>query len=148
MTDEEGFQAALDRVWAGSEADATRLALADWLREQGDPRADGYAALGAFRRAPERFFRTYPVSEPRWEDVTDWSWYRLNPQVEQEQYLTANSALPAQWSNKIGWNHLQKTRREADEIAVKAFLDMSATERAGALAVLGTVFPEALVVLG
>lgn len=43
MTTEEDFQAALD---AHPEDWQTRLVFADWLEEQGDPRAEGYRALG------------------------------------------------------------------------------------------------------
>ncbi len=44
LATEEDFQAALDR---GPSDATTRLVLADWLDERGDPRADGYRALAA-----------------------------------------------------------------------------------------------------
>ena len=49
MTTEDDFQAALD---AHPEDWQTRLVFADWLQERGDPRADGYRALGVLRLCP------------------------------------------------------------------------------------------------
>lgn len=46
MTTEDDFQRALD---ANIEDWQTRLVFADWLEERGDPRAEGYRALGALR---------------------------------------------------------------------------------------------------
>ncbi len=51
MTDEDAFQAHLD---ANPEDHVTRLVFADWLQDHGDPRAEGYRALGALRRSPVR----------------------------------------------------------------------------------------------
>lgn len=51
MNSEADFQRMLD---ANPEDWQTRLVLADWLQDRGDPRADGYRALGALRRYPER----------------------------------------------------------------------------------------------
>ena len=47
MTTEDDFQKRLD---ASPEDWQTRLVFADWLQDQGDPRAEGYRALGALRR--------------------------------------------------------------------------------------------------
>jgi uncharacterized protein (TIGR02996 family) len=50
MNREDDFQTALnDRVddWQ------TRLVFADWLQERGDPRAEGYRALGMLRLYPD-----------------------------------------------------------------------------------------------
>lgn len=49
MTTEEDFDTALDR---NPEDWQTRLVYADWLQERGDPRAEGYRALGTLRRFP------------------------------------------------------------------------------------------------
>jgi uncharacterized protein (TIGR02996 family) len=50
MTTEDDFQSALD---ADPEDGQTRLVFADWLEERGDPRADGYRAMGRLGlRAP------------------------------------------------------------------------------------------------
>ena len=51
MTTEEDFRRAINKHrddWQ------TRSVFADWLEEQGDPRADGYRALGTQRRVPVR----------------------------------------------------------------------------------------------
>src|SRR5262245_36399580 len=47
MTTEDDFQAALD---ANPNDWQSRLVFADWLQERGDPRADGYRALGVLRK--------------------------------------------------------------------------------------------------
>lgn len=49
MSDEEAFQAALD---ANPDDHVTRLVFADWLEERGDPRAEGYRAMGKLRLSP------------------------------------------------------------------------------------------------
>src|SRR5829696_4545434 len=51
MTTEDDFNAALD---AKPEDWQTRLVYADWLQERGDPRAEGYRALGVLRLRPKR----------------------------------------------------------------------------------------------
>jgi uncharacterized protein (TIGR02996 family) len=47
VTTEDDFHAALD---AQPDDWHTRLVFADWLEEQGDPRAEGYRALGVIRK--------------------------------------------------------------------------------------------------
>src|SRR6266545_3689729 len=49
MTTEDDFHRALD---ANIDDWQTRLVFADWLQERGDPRAEGYRALGLLRRRP------------------------------------------------------------------------------------------------
>lgn len=50
-TEEAAFQAVLD---ADPGDFTTRLVFADWLQERGDPRAEGYRALGLLKRYPTR----------------------------------------------------------------------------------------------
>lgn len=49
MTTEDDFQRALD---ANPTDWQTRLVLADWLQDRGDPRAAGYRAIALNRRCP------------------------------------------------------------------------------------------------
>lgn len=49
MTTEDDFRRALD---AHPDDHHTRLVFADWLDEHGDPRGEGYRALGALRLWP------------------------------------------------------------------------------------------------
>lgn len=49
MTTEDDFQNAID---ASPDDWNARLVFADWLQEQGDPRAEGYRALGALKWCP------------------------------------------------------------------------------------------------
>jgi uncharacterized protein (TIGR02996 family) len=55
MTTEDDFQRALD---ADTTDWQTRLVFADWLEEQGDPRADGYRALGVLKKWPTDSIRS------------------------------------------------------------------------------------------
>jgi uncharacterized protein (TIGR02996 family) len=50
--DEEPFHAALD---AKPDDSTLRLVFADWLEERGDPRAQGYRALGLLGKWPENY---------------------------------------------------------------------------------------------
>lgn len=54
MNTESDFQAMLD---ANPNDHYTRLVFADWLQDRDDPRAEGYRALGALRRAPREVYR-------------------------------------------------------------------------------------------
>jgi uncharacterized protein (TIGR02996 family) len=68
MTTEDDFQNWLDEH---PDDHHTRLVFADWLQERGDPRAEGYRALGRLRRWPHRWiYRSVEV--PR-------SVFRLSP---------------------------------------------------------------------
>lgn len=54
MNRESDFQSRLD---ARPDDHTARLVFADWLQERGDPRAEGYRALGVMQRFPERVNR-------------------------------------------------------------------------------------------
>jgi uncharacterized protein (TIGR02996 family) len=59
VTTEDDFQNQLDRH---PEEHQTRLVFADWLEERGDPRAEGYRALGTLKLYP----RWVPKSPVQW----------------------------------------------------------------------------------
>jgi uncharacterized protein (TIGR02996 family) len=59
VTEEDMFQITLDESWVDHN---TRLALADWLRDHDDPRADGYQFLAEGKNPP-------------WYDGIDYSWW-------------------------------------------------------------------------
>jgi uncharacterized protein (TIGR02996 family) len=61
VTSEADFQNALD---ANPEDHQTRLVFADWLQERGDPRAEGYRALGMNRKSPYIRKRENDLSGP------------------------------------------------------------------------------------
>jgi uncharacterized protein (TIGR02996 family) len=66
VTTEDDFQAALDahpKDWQ------TRLVFADWLDERGDPRAEGYRALGTLSLCPD--YCAQALKKP-------WSWIELD----------------------------------------------------------------------
>lgn len=89
MTTEDDFHAALD---AQPDDWQTRLVFADWLQERGDPRAEGYRALGTVRR------RSYACgfdnkTTPRWEGA---GWVGLQGEGSKDLYC-----LPEDWFKAI-----------------------------------------------
>jgi uncharacterized protein (TIGR02996 family) len=92
VTEENAFQNALD----ADPADATtRLVFGDWLEEHGDPRSEGYRALGLLRLRP------YPFG-----DTGRWTW--LNSKVitfygnaTRRKIREACSVLPDDWFSLV-----------------------------------------------
>jgi uncharacterized protein (TIGR02996 family) len=131
VTTEDDFQAALD---ARPEDWQTRLVFADWLGERGDPRAEGYRALGTLRFCPFvdpklSWWTTYPAACcPRsgvrgngcslpvdWFDLVD-----LSP--------NSNRFKPLNQKGRTA------TRREVENAAAVAFGNLPEDRRAGLLA--------------
>lgn len=117
MTTEEDFQAALD---AHPDDWQTRCVFADWLQEHGDPRAEGYRALGTLMRYPR--FNGYSY---KWD----------SPKSTKRK---PHSQLPSDW---FGWNwyflahcctfHFgANTRRDSEDLAAKMFAKLPAARRA------------------
>lgn len=102
-TDEAAFQAALDRDPSDH---TTRLVFADWLDEQGDPRAEGYRLLGAAGTDPHAFAATFP-----WHGM--WATRLVRDSVSE----------------------VRSTRREAEDATAIAFAALPAERRAELLAV-------------
>jgi uncharacterized protein (TIGR02996 family) len=134
MTNEEDFQAALDTNPADWQ---TRLVFADWLQERGDPRADGYRALGRtgawtvnVNTSGEglklwTWFPTGTTSDGRRELPRDWfraldAWECLVSSGE-----TMNAA--DRWRD-------YRSRREAEDAAALAFANLAPERRAELLA--------------
>jgi uncharacterized protein (TIGR02996 family) len=92
MTTEEDFQRALD---AQPEDWQTRLVFADWLDERGDPRAEGYRALGVGRVRPMQFSAT-PSSPFGW--LIFYSELLTGPRISRTD-LVQYSTLPVDWFN-------------------------------------------------
>lgn len=107
MTTEESFNRMLDTDptdWM------TRLVYADWLEEQGDPRATGYRALGRLNLYPDMrwvyLFLRYGAIDwtvDRWPD---------------------RSVLPDDWISAADVQATAKgvSRGEAEDVAALAFL--------------------------
>jgi uncharacterized protein (TIGR02996 family) len=119
MHSEEDFQAALD----ASPADwQIRLVFADWLQEEGDPRAEAYRTLGNLRITPDMNFkiRYSCVSDDRWhrnmEDrsVLPQSWYYMMPTIPSEGGKYCMARL----------RH-DETRYIAETKVVTAFMELS-----------------------
>ncbi|MBM3978841.1 MAG: TIGR02996 domain-containing protein [Planctomycetes bacterium] len=116
MTTEDDFQAKLD---ANPKDWQTRLVFADWLQDHGDPRAEGYRALGVRRHVPSHGTRDKPPGELWW-----WTWYTS----------AGKAALPKDWFDLIEGLDPQddafkpratgsnvNTRREVEDAAARAF---------------------------
>lgn len=89
MTTEDDFHRILD---ANPEDHHTRLVFADWLQDRGDPRAEGYRALGKLRVAPS--MRVDGLS-PQWTHVGNSS--IIDRMSHAKDYY--KHALPTDWYN-------------------------------------------------
>lgn len=129
MTSESDFQAALD---ADPTDRHTRLVFADWLQDRGDPRADGYRALGLLRLRP------HAIGNRNW-----WT-----AQGDGHPYY---NHLPPDWFKKVAgyrhtsitwrwpmtWDESRDNRAEIENAAALAFAHLSAKRRAKLLAQTG-----------
>jgi uncharacterized protein (TIGR02996 family) len=116
MTTEDDFHAILD---ANPDDHHTRLVFADWLQEQGDPRAEGYRALGQLRLRPQdhgyvaQWGRTSNKEARRRDSLLHPKWWEatgaINPSTEG---IGAN--VKHWWTN-------HDTRRHAEDAAAIAF---------------------------
>ncbi len=126
MTSEDDFQAALD---ANPEDWHTRLVFADWLQEHDDRRAEGYRALGVNRRRPYGLNAASP--DQGWAD-----WYN---QAHPDNQLGNDppSDLPEDWFQLLkggttageNYRRMYRTRRAAENAAVRAFAKLPAARR-------------------
>jgi uncharacterized protein (TIGR02996 family) len=121
VTTEDDFHAALD---ADPHDWQTRLVFADWLQERGDPRAEGYHALGVMKLRP--YSSTYS-----WSNERDKSW----------SYHGGFNLLPEDWFALTTPDMITKgvhcdfdTRRAAEDAAALAFAQLPAERRAELLA--------------
>ena len=124
MTTEDDFQAALD---ANPDDWQTRLVFADWLEERGDPRAEGYRALGVLRRAPTKGDPSYPHRF----DSLGWSWWSADASLG----LPKRHHLPTDWRDELPTNPVLRgawgpTRRAAEDAAALAFTRLPPQRRA------------------
>src|SRR5687768_10524354 len=126
MTTEEDFQQQLD---LHPDDHHTRLVFADWLQERGDPRADGYRALGQLRVSPCHFgssifdagARTQLSASDLYRDK--W-WWCASPDEKFRPHFLPDGWFPA------ARVPLFKTRREAEDAAALAFGKLSPKRRA------------------
>lgn len=135
MTTEDDFQAALD---ANPEDWQTRLVFADWLQERGDPRAEGYRALGVSRRRP--YVGGFDNTETgRWLGA---GWFGCEGKLAEDAYT-----LPEDWFRAIkgfGKDLMYRpryvgkfktpNRRTIEDAAALAFARLPAARRAELLA--------------
>src|SRR5262249_39492805 len=123
VTSEDDFQAKLD---AEPDNHTARLVFADWLEEHGDPRAEGWRALGARQRKPMHQPEGYPAAEIENAPPGSWEWW-------EEESKDYPEALPRDWLDEIDTKFTYRsndgrvisqdfrTRREAEDAAAIAF---------------------------
>lgn len=120
MTTEDDFQTALD---AHPDDWQTRLVFADWLDERGDPRAEGYRALGRNEIHPMCMSGL-------------WGYLRASLRLPGAQWM------PHDWYEfwrRPGQAEFIKTRRGAEDAAATAFARLPAERRAELLGQAATV---------
>jgi uncharacterized protein (TIGR02996 family) len=142
MTTEDAFQAMLA---ADPNDHATRLILADFLDERGDPRGPGYRALATLRRLPVQPDRPSRFIYPGYCNTRG----ARSVDGKDARAEAALAVLPKDWftatKQRLGaTDPLQDerwacadTRRAADDAAASAFADLPPARRAKLLAPRG-----------
>jgi uncharacterized protein (TIGR02996 family) len=134
MTSEEDFQRALNR---NPSDHLTRLVFADYLDELGDPRADGYRALGLLQLSP------YIRITGRCLCFYGNGGYKRWTETELEKYT--RHFLPAAWAIKLPnsdmtWN-IFLSRRIADDTVADSWRFVSLAKREEILKAVVTESP-------
>jgi uncharacterized protein (TIGR02996 family) len=123
MTTEDDFQRMLD----GNPGDhLTRLVFADWLEEQGDPRAAGYRALATRRKRPAQCTNG-PDEAWIYGGTHNWTWYSSDPNAYgdpgHENHLSA-AHIDRFTSGRRGSNSTDfGSRQEAEDAAALAWAE-------------------------
>lgn len=128
MTTEDDFNAALD---ADPSDWQTRLVFADWLQDRGDPRAEGYRALG------RRRIQLPPLEAEEVEELQFDGMYSLRamcnwmfwPSVAD---ATLGNAVEFDGDISIVWF---RERRAAEDAAALAFATLPPDRKADLLAI-------------
>jgi uncharacterized protein (TIGR02996 family) len=127
LTTEDDFQRALDKRPGDWQ---TRLVFADWLQERGDPRAEGYRALGLLRLVPHRVkYRNAP-----WRDQMVWV---LGNDNNADTNRQVGAMLPTDWFTRVrqgpgsdSWWVRNPKRSELEDAVAAAFSQLPAERRA------------------
>lgn len=127
VTTEDDFQRLIDRK---SDDWHTRLVLADWLEDRGDPRSGGYRAIAIQKRRP---------LQGRHRDIDTWWWHRsgstkiedFHNHIPQDWF----SLLPAGEGSESFWPVFSpkggiKSRRECEDALALAFSLLSPERQA------------------
>jgi uncharacterized protein (TIGR02996 family) len=134
MTTEEDFHYALG---ANPDDWQMRLVFADWLQDRGDPRAEGYRALGLRRWQSyvmsDRFsVANYPArssGDDRSDLPNDW-FKGVFARARPNHRVVLKESIPG---NEGSWCWFG-SRREAEDAAALAFAELPAKRRAELLA--------------
>lgn len=126
-TTEDDFHRMLD---ANPDDHHTRLVFADWLQERGDPRAEGYRALGKVRVRPwDQDLGEQYNNEPGYT-------HSQNQQVVAGDPRYVAHALPYDWFRQIegdnsnpSWT-FHNSRRDAEDAAAIAFTQLPQKRKA------------------
>jgi uncharacterized protein (TIGR02996 family) len=128
VTTEDDFQAKLD---ANPDDWQTRLVFADWLQERGDPRAEGYRALGLLRRVPRLTVRGLLGGTRR---PDQWSFVSSALEPGEWHWKWDAQRLPWHWSKKVANRHVNESRRAIEDVAALAFAELPVERRAELIA--------------
>jgi uncharacterized protein (TIGR02996 family) len=140
MTTEDDFHAALD---TNPDDWQTRLVFADWLQERGDPRADGYRALGLLRLRPYVAREHYPDYDG--DGQFGWCIGTNEDYADREEFR--GRLLPKDWFRLVSsrnrntreacstryWVYF-RSRRVCEDLAALAFAKLPEDSRAELLA--------------
>jgi uncharacterized protein (TIGR02996 family) len=131
VTAEDDFHQALD---AHPDDWQTRLVLADFLQERGDPRADGYRAIATLRRSP--LLGVSSVTMCWWHCDSEGAVPRARNTIPPDWF----ALLPSGTGSAMFWPLLKeggvnnRSRRECEDALARAFAGLPDGRRAELLA--------------
>ncbi len=121
MTSEEDFHRLLD---ANHDDHQTRMIFADWLQERGDPRAEGYRALGqlglrpVFTKTKRSVWGSKKIEGHLADEMMPHQFDHYRPGLLHHDWM---DLIPASGVDNQQWWRGRNTRREADDAAAHAF---------------------------
>jgi uncharacterized protein (TIGR02996 family) len=128
VTSEEDFQRALDEH---PDDFQTRLVFADWLQERGDPRAEGYRALGVLRLHPA----SVQMAVGEFKGTTVWVFGNIRHKGPDRTKI-AHALVSLDWFRNTdagpagdAWWVRYLSRSSAEDAAALAFSRLSARRR-------------------
>lgn len=127
MTTEDDFQNALT---ATPDDWQTRLVFADWLQDRGDPRADGYRALGVLKLRPHavgtrNWWTAKGDGQPYYNHLPP-DWFQLLAGYKHRSQ--------GRWRWPEAWVADRDNRAEIEDAAARAFSGLPPARRAKLLA--------------
>lgn len=135
MTTEDDFQRAID---ATPNDRMLRLVFADWLQERGDPRSDGYRALGTLTVWPMAFAVGAAQGFLWFASASEYP--RASNALPEPWFLAASGQVTAEYPNDMWPRHSQenhcryRSRRRLENAVAVAWLAVAEADRKKILA--------------